>query len=83
MGGGLPQHTLGSWRTFRVDPIRVQVRESRLVAELLDGLGRLVVDLKDATRSPPPARLVRHRAVRSPTTRRVGARVVGDGAREE
>ncbi len=70
-------------RTFCVDPIRVQVWESGLVAELLNGLGRLVVDLEDATRSPPPACLIRHRAVRGPTTRRVGARVVGDGAREK
>lgn len=42
-----------------------------------------MVDLKNATRSPPPAGLVRHPAVRGPTTRRIRARVVGDGPREK
>jgi hypothetical protein len=74
---------LGSQRTFCVDPVCVQIRQGGLVAELLNGLGRLVVDLKNATRSPPPAGLVRHDAVRSPTTGRVGARLVRDRAREE
>ena len=42
-----------------------------------------MVDLKNATRSPPPTALVRHPAVRGPTARRIRARVVGDGPREK
>lgn len=42
-----------------------------------------MVDLEDATRSPPPRRPVRHCARASSSARRVFARVVGDGAREK
>lgn len=46
--------------TFGIDPVRIQIGQGRLVAELLNGFERLVVDLEDATRSPPPAILVGH-----------------------
>lgn len=47
-------------RTFCVDPVGVQVRQSRLVTKLLKRLWRLMIDLKDTTRSPPSAGLVCH-----------------------
>lgn len=44
-------------RTFRVDPLCVQVREGRLVTQLLYRLLRLLVDLQDTTGPPSPGRL--------------------------
>lgn len=41
-----------------------------------------MVNLKDATRPPPPATFVCHGWIWGTPTRRVCARVVGDGARK-
>jgi len=71
------------FRTFGIDPVRVQVGQSRLVAQLLNRLQGFVVDLEDATRSPPPAAFVCHLRILSAPTRSVGAHVVGDGARDK
>lgn len=46
--------------TLCVYPVGIQVGESGLVAQLLNGLKRLMVDLENATRSPPAATLVCH-----------------------
>jgi len=70
-------HTLG------IDPVGVEVWQCGLVIQLLNGLERLMVDLEDTARSPPTSRPVRHVARRSSSTRRICARVVGDGASEQ
>lgn len=72
--------------TFGICPIGIQVRQSCLVAYLLEGLGRLVVDLEDTARSPPAgAKVVAigHVEVGAAAPRRVVARVEGDGALQE
>ena len=70
--------------TFGIDPVGVQVGQGSLVADLLQRLLRLVVDLEDAARSPPAARVgVCHGPVGTASARRMGGRVVGDGALEE
>lgn len=73
--------------TLCIGPVGVQVGQGGLVADLLEGLGRLMVDLEDAARSPPAATVVAvaHCGVEvgASTARRLRARVVGDGAREE
>lgn len=80
-------HCLLPWAqqplTFSVDPIGVSVRECRAVAELLDGLRGLVVDLEDATRPSPTGRVCFRHLVHTPPTRRIGPRVVGDGPLQE
>lgn len=43
--------------TFGIDPLRIEVRIDSLVTDLLDRLGRFLVN--DTTRSPPPACLGR------------------------
>jgi hypothetical protein len=80
---GGPATTASSvMRTFSIDPVRVEVRQRRLIAQLLDRLRRLMVNLEDATRSPPSSTFVRHVRVDA-STRWVGARVVRDGARDK
>lgn len=70
--------------TFCIDPVGIEVGNDGLVTDLFEGLGRLVMDLEDATRSPASACSVRHGSVRGAATwRGVGSRVVGDGARDE
>jgi hypothetical protein len=72
--------------TFCVGPVGVKVRQSSLVADLLECLGRLVVHLEDTARSPPAgarSTLVGHILGAGPAARRVVARVKGDGALEE
>lgn len=69
--------------TFCVNPVGVQIRQRGLIAKLLDRLWWLVIHLENTTRSPPPAGFVCHISVRRPTARRIRARVVGNGAREE
>lgn len=71
-------------RTFCIHPVRIAIGQSGAVAELLDRLRRFVVDLEERT-GPPPTGLVllfRHFVHTSPT-RRIRARVVGDGTLEE
>ena len=46
--------------TLCVHPVGIQIGEGSLIAQLLNGFERLVVDLEDATRSPPAATLVCH-----------------------
>lgn len=69
--------------SFGVDPIGVSIRECRAVAELLDSLRGLVVDLEDATRPSPTGRVCFCHLVHTPPTRRIGPRVVGDGPLQE
>ena len=75
-----------SSHTFGVGPVGVQIRQSCLVAYLLKGLERLMVDLEEAARSPPAcARVasighVEVNASASDGSRRIVARVEGDGA---
>lgn len=69
--------------TFRIDPVCVAVGQRGAVTELLNRLRGLVVDLEDGTRPPPTSRILFRHLVYTPSTRRIGARVVGDGALEE
>lgn len=70
--------------TFGIDPIRVSIRQRRPVAELLDGLGGLVVDLENTTRPPPTGRVRFRHLVHTSSTRRIGGpRIVGNGTWEE
>ena len=71
--------------TFCIGPVGVEVGQRRLVADLLECLGGLVVHLKDAARSPPAGAVVAvgHVEVGASTARRSSARVVGNGALEE
>lgn len=71
--------------TLCISPVGIQVGQRGLVADLLEGLGGLVVDLEDTARSPPAATsvAVAHVEVGASAPRRLRARVVGDGAREE
>lgn len=69
--------------TFGIHPVRIQVRQHRLIAELLDGLWRLMVYLEDTARSPPPGTFVVHGFVNAPASGRFGVRVVSDGTRED
>lgn len=41
--------------TFGIDPLRIQVGQSRSVVQLLQWLLRFLVDLEDTTGSPSPA----------------------------
>lgn len=72
--------------TFGVGPVGIEVREGSLVANLLESLGRLMVDLEDAARPSPPSAgrrvSVGHVEVDAAPARRFGTRVVGDGALE-
>lgn len=73
-------------RTFRVYPVGIEIRERLLVADLLQCLGRLMVDLEDTARSPPTRRLgLRHVlvivvVVRASYAWLVRSHVVGDGS---
>lgn len=83
--------------TFGIGPVGIQVRQSCLVTDLLEGLGGLMVDLEDTARPPPAATRVAisHVEVDTSTTatasasssitvaRRVVARVKGDGTLEK
>lgn len=80
MGGG------GKWRRWRwplltlgVDPVRIQIGQSSLVAGVLNGFGGLLVD--DTTRPSPPSSLaLGHIGVRGqPARRSVDVRGEGDG----
>lgn len=80
------------WLTFGTGPIGIEVGQSSLVADLLKGLGGLVVDLEDAARSPPAASTLvcaRHVEVLlrvagvSGSRRGATTRVEGDGSRKE
>lgn len=80
------QDNVDSPGTFGVGPVGVEVREGSLVANLLESLGRLMVDLEDAARPSPPSAgrrvSVGHVEVDAAPARRFGTRVVGDGALE-
>jgi hypothetical protein len=78
-------HGLGML-TLGIDPVGVSVWEGRLITQLLKRFGRFVVYLEDAAGSPPAASLgVCHGSltIRAPSTWRIGARVVGEGTRDE
>ena len=78
------QSITSSLRTFGTGPIRVQVGSSSLIADLLDGLGGLVVNLKDAARpsSTSPVILIGHAGFKicAASEGRFSAHVVRDGA---
>lgn len=73
------------WRrlTLGVDPVCIQIRQGSLVARMLNGFRRLLVD--DATRPSPSASLGLHRVgVRGqPTGTSVDLRRKGDGPGDE
>lgn len=74
--------------TFGICPVGVEVRQRSLVADLLESLGRLMVNLEDTARSPPSGssspRCVAfgHVEIDAASARRLVRRVVGDGALE-
>lgn len=72
-------------RTFRACPIGVQVWQSSLVIDLLKSFGRLMIDLQNATGSPPTGRIVAvgHVQICASTTRRFSTRVVRNGTLQE
>ena len=82
-GGGKGQRE--ALLTFGIDPLRVQVGESRLIAQLLKRFLRLLVDLEYTTRPPSPGRLfLPHVQIRrTASSRGFCARVVRDGAGED
>lgn len=70
--------------TFSIDPVRIEVRKSGLIAQLLYWLLRFLIYLKDATRPPSPRRLgVSHAEIGTTPCRGVRTGVVGDGAGNE
>lgn len=73
--------------TFGVCPVRVEVGKGSLVADLLESLGRLMVDLEDTARSPPPGAgacvTLGHVEIYASPSRRFCACVVGNGALEQ
>ena len=69
--------------TFGVDPLRIEVREGGLIAELLYRFLGLLIYTQDAAGPPPLARLgVAHVSIGT-TPRRICADVVRDGAGKE
>lgn len=75
----------GEAPAFGIDPLRIEVGESRLIAQLLERFLRLLIDLEDAARSPSSGRLfLPHVQIRrTASSRGVRARVVRDGAGED
>ena len=71
--------------TFCVGPVGVEIGQGRLITDLLERLGGLVIHLEDAARSPPAGTIVAvgHVEVDASSARRAGSRVVGDGSLEE
>ena len=72
--------------TFRACPICVQIRQDSLIIYLLQRLGGFVINLEDTAGSPSAGGFVPVGHVEvyaSSTTRRLGIRVVGNGALKE
>jgi hypothetical protein len=68
---------------FGVDPLRIEIRQCGLVAQLLYGFLGLLIYLENTTGPPSPSGLLVTHIPVGTTSRRVGTDVVGDGAGEE
>lgn len=79
------QKSYNAGHTFCICPVGIEIGQSSLVADLLERLWGLVVDLKDAAGSPPASAVIAvvHVEVDATTARRFGAHVVGGSLEED